>query len=152
MHLGIRALQKLKTFHNAATSCPAAVAGVEPGVRLERLRQPDYSCPIWSPLGYGTPIENHPTVGQTAQVHPGTTPELNPLPVSKGFGRGLGEKMTPVGFPASDLESAGLPVRTRSNDVKLFPQLLAQGDQASTAGMGTGFQPQDALGRPHGRH
>jgi hypothetical protein len=50
------------------------------------------------------------------------------------------------------LKSASLTVRTRSNDVKFFPQLLAQGDQASTAGMGAGFQPQDALGRSHGRH
>jgi hypothetical protein len=128
MHLGIRALQKLEAFHNPLTPCPAAVAGVESGIRLERLRQPDYPCPIWSPFGHGTPIENHPTVGQTAQVHPGSTPELNPLPISEGLGWGLGEKMAPVGFPASDLESAGLTVRTRSNDVKLFPQLLAQGD------------------------
>ena len=128
MHLGIRTLQKLEAFHTPLTPWTAAVAGVEPGVRLERLRQPNHPRPFRRPLSHGTPIENHPTVGQTAQIHPGSTPELNPLPVSKGLGRGLGEKMTPIGLPTGDLKSAGLTVRTRSNNVKFFPQLLAQSD------------------------
>lgn len=128
MHLRIRALQKLEAFHNPLTPCPAAEAGIEPGVWLERLRQPDHPRPFRRPLSHGTPIENHPTVGQTAQVHPGSTPELNPFPVSKGLGRGLGEKMTPISFPTGDLKSAGLTVRTRSNDVEFFPQLLTQSD------------------------
>ena len=41
---------------------------------------------------------------------------------------------------------------TGCNDVELVAQLFPQGDEATTAGMGAGLEPQDTLGRPHGRH
>ena len=85
MGLRIRALEKLQSFHDPAVPCPATVAGVESSVRLEGLRQPDHPRPIRSPLGYGTSIEDHPTVGQAAQVHAGAAPVFQPVSSPSGF-------------------------------------------------------------------
>jgi hypothetical protein len=141
MSLRIRALENFKAFYKTTSSDSTAVTGIQTGVRLEGLRQTNHPGPIRSPLGYGTSIEDHPTVGQAAQVHAGAAPELDPLPIGEGLGRRLGKKVAPIGFPASHLKATGLTMRARSYDVEFFPQLLTQCDQAATAGMGTGLEP-----------
>ena len=152
MSLRIRALEDFKAFYKTISSDSTAVTGIQTGVRLEGLRQTNHPSTVRRPLGHGTPVENHPTVGQAAQVHAGSTAKLDPLPIGEGLGRRLGKKVAPIGFPSSHLKATGLTMRARSYDVEFFPQLLTQCDQAATAGMGTGLQPQHALSRPHGRH
>jgi hypothetical protein len=63
MRLRIRALEDFKAFYKTTPSDSTAVTGIQTGVRLEGLRQSNHPRPIRRPLGHGTPVENHPTVG-----------------------------------------------------------------------------------------